>query len=373
MFLSSTEGAQAVETVQPASSYFYPLTVRGVRAETRDSMVLTFDVPEELEEKFRFVQGQFVTLRAIIDGHDVRRSYSICSAVQDRVLRVGIKRAPGGLFSNWIAENVKAGSQVEVMPPEGRFHVALSAGHSKSYVAFAAGSGITPILSLIKTTLLSEPHSEFTLFYGNRASSTIMFREELAELKDVFLDRFVLVHVMSREHQDLELLNGRITGGKAEQLLRHFCRFEEIDHIFLCGPDGMAEDIFGRLQALGVPEARIKIERFSATPSGPQRVSPTHAEKQCQLTIVVDGVRHVLNLQRNGETVLDAALQRGLDLRHSCKSGVCATCRAKVVEGQVDMDANYALEDYEIARGFVLTCQSYPVSDRVTVDFDQDS
>ncbi len=310
----------------------------------------------------------------MIGGEEVRRSYSICSAVQDGILRVGIKRAPGGIFSNWIIENVRPGSVLDVMPPEGRFHVQLSPAHAKSYVAFAAGSGITPVLSLIKTTLVAEPRSEFTLFYGNRASSSIMFREELAELKDVFLDRFVLVHVMSREHQEVDLLNGRITGEKAEQLLRHFCRIEKIDTVFLCGPQEMVNEISARLRTIGISERQIKIELFTAQSAGPPRPrAASAADRECQLTIVLDGARHLLTVPRDGESVLDAALNRGIDVRHSCKSGVCATCRAKVVEGQVDMDANYALEDYEIARGFVLTCQSYPVTDRVTVDYDQDN
>lgn len=362
------------EVARPASGYFYPLTVHSVKPETREAVTLTFDVPEELAEKFRFVQGQYVTLRAIIDGQDIRRSYSICSAVQDNLLRVGIKRAPGGMFSNWIVENAKPGCTLQVMPPEGRFHVSLSAEHAKSYVAFAAGSGITPVLSLIKTTLLTERRSEFTLFYGNRTSNTIMFREELAELKDRFMERFVLLHILSREHQDFELLNGRITGNKAEQLLRQFCRIEKIDTAFLCGPQEMVDDISARLRKLGIPDSRIKVELFSAQPLGTRPVLPARmAGRECELTIIADGARHLLTVQRDGETVLDAALNRGIDLRHSCKSGVCATCRAKVVEGEVDMNANYALEDYEIARGFVLTCQSHPISDRVTVDFDQDN
>jgi ring-1,2-phenylacetyl-CoA epoxidase subunit PaaE len=359
-----------------AISHFYPLTVRAVKQETRDAVTLAFDVPLHLADKFRFVQGQFVTIRAWIGGAEIRRSYSICSAVQDGLLRVAIKRTPGGLFSNWIIENVKAGATLEVMPPEGRFHVPLSAGNQKDYVAFAAGSGITPIFSIIKTTLLAEPESSFTLFYGNRASSSVMFREELAELKDVFLDRFTLVHVMSREHQDVDLLNGRITGEKAEQLLAQFCRFEEIDTVFLCGPEEMVDEISARLQALGMPAARIKIELFSVKES--QRESrraavPRAAEAQCQVTLIVDGGEQTFSMERGTETVLDAALRRGIDLRHSCKSGVCATCRAKLIEGQVDMDANYALEDYEVARGFILTCQSYPVTDAITVDFDQDN
>lgn len=356
-------------------SHFYPLTVRLIQHETRDAVTLVFDVPGELEDKFRFIQGQYVTLRAVIDGEEVRRSYSICSAVQDRKLRVAIKRTAGGLFSNWIIDNLKVGDALDVMPPEGRFHVQLSPTNEKHYVAFAVGSGITPILSIIKTTLLAEPNSSFTLFYGNRASSTVMFREELAELKDVFIDRFTLIHVMSREHQDVDLLNGRIDGEKAEQLLTRFCRFETVDTVFLCGPQDMVDEVSARLKALGLPDSRIKIELFTVKESerrSQRKAAAPSREAECQVKLIVDGA--VLHFTMNpNETILDSALNRGIDLRHSCKSGVCATCRAKLVEGQIDMDANYALEDYEIARGFILTCQSYPVTDHVTVDFDQDN
>ncbi len=359
-----------------ATSRFYPLKVRAVRQETRDAVTIIFDVSPELKDKFRFVQGQYLTLRAQIDGEDVRRSYSICSATQDGILRVAVKRTPGGIFSNWIVENVKAGCTLEVMPPEGRFHIRLSPEHTKNYVAFAAGSGITPVLSIIKTTLFTEPGSTFTLFYGNRASSTIMFREELAELKDIFLDRFTLIHIMTREHQDIELLNGRIDGAKAEALLKRFCRFEEIDTVFLCGPQQMTDDVSVRLRELGVPDTQIKIELFTAKDSerkAARKVSPALREAECEVTLVLDGAQHTFSMQKDTESVLDAALRRGIDVRHSCKSGVCATCRAKLVKGKVDMDANYALEDYEIARGFVLTCQSYPITDEITVDYDQDN
>jgi len=364
-------------STNPASSgisHFVPLRIRSKQQETRDAITLVFDVPPEWESQFRFTQGQYVTLRAWIGGEEVRRSYSICSAVQDAKLRVAIKRAAGGVFSNWIIDHLKAGDTVDVMPPEGRFHITLSPSSTRHYVAFAVGSGITPVLSILKTTLLAEPQSSFTLFYGNRASSTVMFREELAELKDVFLGRFNLIHILSREHQDVDLLNGRISANKVEQLLRYFCRFETIDTAFLCGPQEMVEEVAARLVELGLPETRIKIELFTVEKSEPRR--ERHAAEtvaaECQVTLVVDGDTLHYTMQKN-ETVLDAALNRGIDLRHSCKSGVCATCRAKLVEGQVDMDANYALEDYEIARGFILTCQSYPVSDRISVDFDQDN
>lgn len=354
---------------------FFRLKVRSVRQDTRDSVIVNFEVPARLQEKFRFVQGQFVTLRAWVDGQDVRRSYSICSAVQDDVLRVGVKRTPGGVFSNWIINEVKPGCELEVMPPEGRFHVKLLPTNAKNYVAFAAGSGITPVFSLIKTTLLTEPKSTFTLFYGNRASSAIMLREELADLKDQFLDRFSLIHVMTREQQDLDLLNGRITGEKAKLLLEWFCRFESIDTIFLCGPQQMIDDVSQTLRKMGFADSQIKIELF--TVEGLRRSAPKatikEADAQCQVIIRVDGEQHIFAMPKDSEPILRAALERGIDLRHSCQSGVCGTCRAKLISGKVDMDASYALEEYEIARGFILTCQSYPVTDQVTVDFDQDS
>jgi ring-1,2-phenylacetyl-CoA epoxidase subunit PaaE len=355
---------------------FYPLRVASVKQETREAVAITLEVPAELRETFRFVQGQYVTLRARIGGEDLERSYSICSAVQDGVLRIGIKRAPGGAFSNWIAENVKVGSTLEVKPPEGRFHVALCPQQAKHYVAFAVGSGITPVLSIIKTTLLAEPRSQFTLFYGNRASSTIMFGEELAGLKDMFLDRFSLVHVMTREHQDIDLLNGRITGEKAALLLKQFCQPGGVDYVFLCGPRPMVDDVIPNLKQLGIGESHIKVELFTHSGYGRAVNTGSHAApaaEECQVTILADGVRHSFPLAKDSETILDAALRRGIDLRHSCKSGVCATCRAKLVEGQVQMDTHYALEDYEIERGFILTCQSYPLTDEVKIDFDQDN
>jgi ring-1,2-phenylacetyl-CoA epoxidase subunit PaaE len=363
------------QTPSTGTAHFYPLTVRAIKPETRDAVTVVFDVPPELAEKFRYTQGQYVTLRANIDGAEVRRSYSICSAVQDQLLRVAVKRVPVGVFSTWLMRNVRAGDKIEVMPPAGRFHVPLSATHAKQYIAFAAGSGITPILSIIKTTLLMEPNSRFTLFYGNRASSTILFREELAELKDLYLDRFSLLHVMTREHQDVDVLNGRIDGKKAEQLLRQFCPFEDVDEIFLCGPQEMVDSIIARLKAMDFPASHINIELFTVKENEQQirrKVAGSEETAECQATVIVDGSAQHFSMQRN-QTILDAALAHGIDLRHSCKSGVCATCRSKLVAGQVDMDANYALEDYEIARGFILSCQSYPVTDHVTVDFDQDN
>jgi len=374
--LSSSIDTAAVEAPTPAGrNRFYSLKVASVQPETRDAFTIVFLVPAELRETFRFIQGQYVTLRARIGGEEVQRSYSICSGVQDGRLRVGIKRTPTGIFSNWAAENLKPGSMLEVMPPEGRFHVNLCPQQVRHYVAFAVGSGITPVLSLITTTLLTEPNSTFTLFYGNRTSSTIMFREELAELKDVHLDRFSLIHIMTREHQDIDLLNGRITGDRAARLLQQFCRPGRVDYVFLCGPRPMVDDVIPSLKQLGIPEAHIKVELF--TPStldreaaGPLTASPA---EECRVTLLADAREHSFSMEKDSETILDAGLNRGIDLPHSCKSGVCATCRAKLIEGQVKMDANYALEEDEVARGFILTCQSYPLTPEVKVDFDQDS
>lgn len=355
---------------------FYPLVVQTVKPETRDAAIVVFDVPSELQKYFTFVQGQYLTIRAIIHGEPIRRSYSISSAVQDRVLRIVVKRTPGGIFSNWILDHVKAGDVLEVMPPIGSFHVPLKAENAKHYVAFAVGSGITPIFSIIKTTLLAEPNSSFTLFYGNRASGSVILREELSDLKDRFLTRLAVVHVMSREHQDVDLLNGRITGEKANELLRQFCDLGQVDVVFLCGPHEMVEAITSSLKNFKFPEERIKLEYF-----GPkmemhkaQAVASDLAKRQsCHVNVTLDGGQQPFTMKQGGETLLDGAIRAGIDVRYSCKSGVCATCRAKLIRGQVDMDANYALEDYEIARGFILTCQSYPISSEISLDFDQDN
>jgi ring-1,2-phenylacetyl-CoA epoxidase subunit PaaE len=380
MPLNVTENALTKE-VEAGDSHrlnggFYPLTVKAVRHETRDAAILVFDVPSELQEVFTFIQGQYLTIRTMIDGESLRRSYSISSAVQDRVLRVVVKRALGGVFSNWILGNVKEGDVLEVMPPMGNFHVPLNAEHAKQYVAFAVGSGITPIFSIIKTTLLTEPNSSFTLFYGNRASGSVILREELADLKDTFLSRLVVVHIMSREHQDIDLLNGRIDGGKAQELLRQFCRLEQVDVIFLCGPHEMVEAITSVLRNSGFPEARVKLEHFAPKTNTrkPFAFANDLAKQQdCHVTVTLDGRQQPFTMRQQDETLLDGAIRAGIDVRYSCKGGVCATCRAKLVSGQVDMDSNYALEDYEIARGFILTCQSYPVTTEIALDYDQDN
>jgi len=355
-------------------SKFHPLSVARVERETRDAVAITFSVPDDLRDLYRFEPGQHLTLRTTVDGADVRRSYSICSAPQDDLLRIAVKRCAGGVFSTFANERLKAGDTLEVMPPLGHFGVATDPSAARHHVAFAAGSGITPVLSIVKATLAAEPRSQFTLFYGNRASASVMFREELAALKDLHLARFNLVHVLSRETQDIDLLHGRIDAARADALLAHWAPVDGIDVAYLCGPDAMMRAVKALLEARGMPAARIRVERFASsiprhehTPATLPQGSPTETE----VTVILDGATRTFTLDRTRDSILEAGLRNGIELPYSCKGGVCATCRCRVVEGEVDMDANFALEDYEVARGFVLACQSYPAGDRVTVDFDQ--
>ncbi|MEF9929982.1 MAG: 1,2-phenylacetyl-CoA epoxidase subunit PaaE, partial [Massilia sp.] len=322
---------------------------------------------------FAFRQGQYLTLRATIDGDEVRRSYSICSAVQDDQLSVAIKRTPGGQFSSWANDSLQPGAQLDVMPPSGNFNVPLDAASARHYLAFAAGSGITPILSIVKTTLLAEPGSRFTIVYGNRASSSVLFRDELTDLKDQYMDRLRLVYVMSREQQDIELFNGRITEDKCTQFLRQWIDIKAIDVAFICGPEDMMHGVSRALQAAGLAKEQIRIELFAAsapTRERTPRAVAASARQHTEVTVIMDGSAASFTMDRDTESLLDAGLRAGIDMRYSCKGGVCSTCRCKVLDGEVEMDVNYALEDYEVARGFVLSCQSFPVTDKVVVDFD---
>jgi ring-1,2-phenylacetyl-CoA epoxidase subunit PaaE len=355
-------------------SKFHPLQVASVERETRDAVAITFAVPEALRSQYRFAQGQHLTLRAIVGGEDVRRSYSICSAVQDGTLRIAVKKTPGGVFSTWANTMLKPGDTIDVMPPLGHFNVPLAKDASRHYLGFAAGSGITPLLSIVKTTLATEAGSRFTLVYGNRASGTVMFKEELAALKDTYLGRFNLVHVLSREAQDIELLHGRIDRAKADLLLAKWIPVADIDTAFVCGPEGMMDAVIAALKARGFSDARIKVERFAASIPKHLHVAqkmPEPGHTECEVTVVLDGVTRTFLLEKAKENILEAGLRSGVELPYSCKGGVCSTCRCRLVDGEVDMDINFALEDYEVARGFILACQSYPVTDKVTIDYDQ--
>ncbi|MGM9491209.1 1,2-phenylacetyl-CoA epoxidase subunit PaaE [Ideonella sp. YS5] len=356
-------------------SRFFPLTIASVHQETRDTIVATLAVPGELRETFAFTQGQHLTFRTQLEGEELRRSYSICSAVQDGDLRVAIKRVAGGQFSNWANDHFKPGASIEVMPPTGQFNLPLVPDAARRYLAVAAGSGITPILSIVKTTLAAEPGSSFTLLYGNRASSSVIFRDEIASLKDRYQQRLNIVHMMSREPQDVELFNGRIGAAKCEELFARWIRIADHEAAFICGPQSMMLEVSQALQAHGMAKENIKVELFAAgTPAKARAPRPATANdpRESEITVVVDGVQRSFAMAKDKESVLDAGLKNGIDIRYSCKGGVCATCRCKVLEGKVEMDANYALEDYEIARGFVLSCQAFPITDKVVLDFDQD-
>jgi len=356
------------------TAHFHPLTVRDVRRETAECVSLGLDVPPALAERFRHTQGQYLNVRAHLGGEELRRSYSICSGIDDGELRIAVKAVPEGRFSSWANRELKAGDTLEAMPPEGRFFVPLDAANAKHYVAFAAGSGITPVLSLVKTTLAREPRSRFTLVYGNRALDSVIFNEALEDLKDRHLARLALYHVFSREPQEVELFNGRLDRAKVAQFLRALIPSATIDEAFVCGPDPMMAEVEAELLAGGVPRERIHIERFGVPAprqgarQAQKKVSSSHA---AQVTVIVDGKRYRFELAPDGPSVLDAALKAGADLPYACKSGVCCTCRARVLEGEVRMDANYTLEEEEIARGFRLGCQSHPVTPTLTFDYDQ--
>lgn len=359
-------------------SQFYSLKVSSVAKNTRDAVVVTFEVPESLQPKFDFRPGQYLTLRTRIDGHELRRSYSICAAPGDGHLRVAIKRLNDGAFSTWANAQLQTGQLLDVMPPDGHFTVDFNASDARHYVAFAVGSGITPILSLIKTALETESDSRFTLFFGNRASSAVLFREEIEDLKNRFMSRFSLIYIMSREQQDIELFNGRLDGPKVDQLLTQWVDPSGIDVAFVCGPQDMTESVTQALQDKGLDKSQIKFELFGS-PKGPRalrtgREAPkAPGAEMCTVTIVQDGMTRTINIEKNKDSLVDSALARGIELPYSCKGGVCSTCRCKVIEGEVDMDANFALEDYEVERGFILSCQSFPVSDTLRIDFDQET
>jgi ring-1,2-phenylacetyl-CoA epoxidase subunit PaaE len=351
---------------------FHRLAVNDVRRESADAVSLTFAIPSELTDDYSFVPGQYLTLRTTMDGEEVRRSYSICSGPDDGELRIAVKKVDGGAFSSWAADELKAGDELDVMTPTGRFGIAHAPDQARIYVGFAAGSGITPILSIAKGALAREPQSRFFLFYGNRSTSRVLFREALEDLKDRFMQRLSIFHVISGEQQDIPILHGRLDGGKVRVLLRSLVPASSVDHVFVCGPTGMSEDIEATCRDIGIGENCIHVERFVSGLGGKPRpkaaVAPS-APAKAMASLVIDGKRREVPVAE-GESILDAALRAGMDLPFACKGGMCSTCRAKLVEGDALMDVNYSLEPWELKAGFILTCQARPVSDRVVVDYD---
>jgi len=357
---------------------FYPLTIREVRPETREAVSIAFDIPPELEPRFSFTQGQHLIVRTHLDDEEVRRSYSICAGKNDGELRIAIKKVTGGLFSNWAHSHLTPGTTLEVMPPTGHFYTTLDPERHGNYLAIAAGSGITPILSIVKTTLETEPHSRFTLIYANRASSTTMFREQLGDMKNQYLGRFNLIFIFSREQQDIDLYNGHINAEKCNEIFSRWLDVKHMDAAFICGPQVMTQTVRERLVGAGMDSKKIHYELFAATLNAERkkRTEVSAAETsddipQSQITIIHDGRAVAFDLPRNTKSILDAGNAQGMDLPYSCKAGVCSTCRCKVVEGEVEMDNNFALEDYEVAAGYVLSCQCFPLTEKVVLDFDQ--
>jgi ring-1,2-phenylacetyl-CoA epoxidase subunit PaaE len=355
---------------------FHCLDVVDVRRETRDAVVVTLKPRDEDAALFDFTQGQYLTFRRKFDDDELRRSYSICAGKGDGFLQVGIKRVDGGAFSTWANGSLKVGEVLEAMPPMGNFHAPLNPDAAKHYLGFAGGSGITPVLSIIKTVLAAEPKSSFILVYANRQISTIMFREELEDLKNRYLGRLSVLHVLESEAQEIDLFTGRIDGEKCAALFRTWIDLPSVDTAFICGPEPMMLAIAGALKEHGLADSQIKFELFASGQPGraKQRAASTAAatsNSTTEATITLDGATRTFRMSKEGTSLLDAALEASLDAPYACKAGVCSTCRAKVLEGEVEMAVNHALEDYEVRQGYVLTCQCFPLSDKVVVSYDQ--
>jgi ring-1,2-phenylacetyl-CoA epoxidase subunit PaaE len=352
--------------------YFYPVIVKEIRRETSSCVSITLEPQNNVA--FTYKQGQYLTLRTHIEGEEVRRSYSICSAPYESGLRVAIKQVEGGLFSTFANTQLKVGDVLEAMLPEGRFFVEMEPSAKRLFVAFAAGSGITPIISIIKAMIHEEPHSRMVLFYGNQGFDHIIFRDELELLKNSHPDRIAFHHIFSRESMTNELFQGHINADKCNKFARFFFDPKDVDQYFLCGPSEMIFAVKDSLTALGVESTKIKFELFTAgkkTNLKPVTKSDKMPSLDAQITVIQDGIEFNFRLPSEGSTLLDAAMRAGADLPFSCKGGVCSTCKAKVLEGEVEMELNYGLEPDEVAAGYVLTCQAHPKTDRVVVTFDE--
>ncbi|MEG9883152.1 MAG: 2Fe-2S iron-sulfur cluster-binding protein [Hyphomicrobiales bacterium] len=354
---------------------FHPLLVTGIKRTTRNAVVLTLE-PENAKS-FDFMQGQHLTFRRMFDGRELRRSYSICTGRDDGILQVGIKKVEGGVFSSWANEGLKIGDKLEAMAPVGSFHTPLDATAERYYLGFAGGSGITPILSILRTVLTREPASRFTLVYANRAIGSIMFREELEDMKNRYMNRLNIIHILSRHGpRDIELFSGRLDAEKCKSLFRHWIRTDTVDIAFICGPEPMMETIAASLKEHGLSDDQIKFELFAtskpvrATGMAKPRSKSPKAGNETDACVTLNGETHRFRMPRN-LSLLEAAIGNTLDAPYACKAGVCSTCRAMVLEGEVEMMANHALEDDEVECGYVLTCQCFALGDKVVFDYDQ--
>ncbi len=359
------------------ATHFHQLIIKDVCKETADCISVAFDIPPHLKNTFAFIQGQNITIKVIINGEELRRSYSICSSPSDDELRIAIKKVADGKFSSWAHTHLTEGSAIEVLPPTGKFFTQLQSDNNKKYVAFAVGSGITPLLSIIKTTLATETSSSFILFYGNRNRASIIFKEQLEALKNQFVNRFSVHHILSREKTETPLNAGRIDADKCDAIFRYVVDINSCDEFFICGPEEMIFCVKDYLAKKAVAENKIHFELFTVPGQKGQVINNETApinniadNKTSIVTIKMDGLTFDFPLTYNGDPILDAALKLGADLPFACKGGVCATCRAKLISGQVTMDTNYALEPEEIKQGYILTCQSHPRSEKIFIDFD---
>ncbi|MBL4802459.1 MAG: phenylacetate-CoA oxygenase/reductase subunit PaaK, partial [Emcibacter sp.] len=337
---------------------FHSLKISNIRQETDDTVSIAFEVPSALHEQYQYNAGQYLTLKTVIGGEDTRRSYSICSGLYDDELRVAVKKIKGGLFSCFANDTLKEGDSLDVMTPMGNFFTHLDKDHEKHYVGFAAGSGITPLISIIRTILAYEPKSTFTLVYGNRNRKSIIFREGLIDLKNSYISRFNMINVLSREEQEIELFSGRITGEKALQVMDRLIPASGADEVYLCGPEEMINDVSHTLQKRGQKKDTIHFELFTS-PTASQGEKQADIEektdlagKMSNITVIIDGDEFKFELDMGGGNILDAALEQGADLPFACKGGVCCTCRAKLIEGKVNMEINYSLEEEEVEAGF---------------------
>ena len=354
---------------------FHDLTVTDIHKTIRDAVVVTLKPVNGSAEAFDFTQGQYLTFRRDFDGEELRRSYSICAGKDDGILQIGIKRVEGGAFSSFANQELKVGDTLQAMPPMGRFFTELDPDKPKQYLGFAGGSGITPVLSILKTTLAREPASTFTLVYANKGVATIMFREELEDLKNSYMGRFNVIHVLESDAQEIDLFTGLVSQEKCAELFKGWIDIAHVDTAFICGPEPMMLGIAAALRAHGLDDAQIKFELFASGQPGRARqkaktVGNGTAANQTTAVIKLDGASQTIAMSKD-TSVLEAALANSIDAPFACKAGVCSTCRCRVVEGEVEMVANHALEDYEVEKGYVLSCQSYPLTDRVVIDYDQ--
>jgi len=355
---------------------FHTLRVNDITRETEDCISVAFDVPENLEGEYSFIPGQYLTLEAEIDGEKVRRSYSLCSSPVDGELRVAIKKVEHGAFSGWANEKLTVGTEMQVMTPDGNFNAVPESTSAKNYVAFAAGSGITPVYSIMKSVLEMEPQSTFTLFYGNKTSHSVIFKDKIDGLKNLYMNRLEVHHVLSREDQGTDYLKGRIDEEKCIHFSEKFFDAEDVDAYFLCGPEAMINCVSETLQKIGVDKSKIHYELFTSPNQslGHKTKASSNGESEkitSEVTVILDGDETHFTISSDGNSVLDAALDAGADVPYACKGAVCCTCRAKVLEGSVEMEMNYALEDDEVEDGYVLTCQSHPTSKKLVVSYDE--